>query len=277
MYTIGGNCYEAVSVALCVDRPSLSLEGSIPVSRTIEIVEVGPRDGLQNEPTLVSTQDKVALIERAIAAGIRRVEVTSFVNPKRVPQMADAEAVLQALMTNRHPDVRYVGLVLNQKGFERALAAGCNEVGMAVVASNTFNLRNQGVSTEESVEAWLQMARAARAAGIRAQVTVSAAFGCPFEGEVAVVSVCAATSTIPATRVWPMPMPPSKRASPRWMPASAAWVVARSPRRPPAISPPRTCSTCSAAWAYGLASISTRSSPPAAGCRTSSDDPCPAC
>ncbi len=189
MYTIGGNCCEAVSVALCVDRPSLSLEGSIPVSRTIEIVEVGPRDGLQNEPTLVSTQDKVALIERAIAAGIRRVEVTSFVNPKRVPQMADAEAVLQALMTNRHPDVRYVGLVLNQKGFERALAAGCNEVGMAVVASNTFNLRNQGVSTEESVEAWLQMARAARAAGIRAQVTVSAAFGCPFEGEIAVARV----------------------------------------------------------------------------------------
>ncbi len=189
MYTIGVNRYEAVSVALCVDRPSLSLEGSIPVSRTIEIVEVGPRDGLQNEPTLVSTQDKVALIERAIAAGIRRVEVTSFVNPKRVPQMADAEAVLQALMTNRHPDVRYVGLVLNQKGFERALAAGCNEVGMAVVASNTFNLRNQGVSTEESVEAWLQMARAARAAGIRAQVTVSAAFGCPFEGEVAVARV----------------------------------------------------------------------------------------
>lgn len=189
MYTIGGNCYEAVSVALCVERPSLSLEGSIPVSRTIEIVEVGPRDGLQNEPTLVSTQDKVALIERAIAAGIRRVEVTSFVNPKRVPQMADAEAVLQALMTNRHPEVRYVGLVLNQKGFERALAAGCNEVGMAVVASNTFNLRNQGVSTEESVEAWLQMARAARAAGIRAQVTVSAAFGCPFEGEVAVARV----------------------------------------------------------------------------------------
>jgi hydroxymethylglutaryl-CoA lyase len=189
MYTIGKTAQGVVRVAACNKRRRLTLEGSIPVSRSIEIVEVGPRDGLQNEPTLVSTQDKVAFIERAIAAGIRRVEVTSFVNPKRVPQMADAEAVLQALMTNRHPDVRYVGLVLNHKGFERALAAGCNEVGMAVVASNTFNLRNQGVSTEDSIEAWLQMARAARAAGIRAQVTVSAAFGCPFEGEIAVERV----------------------------------------------------------------------------------------
>ena len=106
------------------------------MSRTVEIVEVGPRDGLQNEPTLVSTADKVAFIERAIAAGIRRVEVTSFVNPKRVPQMADAEDVLRALAANRRADVRYVGLVLNRKGFDRALAAGCNEVGMAVVASN---------------------------------------------------------------------------------------------------------------------------------------------
>jgi hydroxymethylglutaryl-CoA lyase len=159
------------------------------LSRTIEIVEVGPRDGLQNEATLVSTADKVAFIERAIAAGIRRIEVTSFVNPKRVPQMADAEDVLRALVANRRAEVRYVGLVLNRKGFDRALAAGCNEVGMAVVASNTFNQRNQGVTTEESIGAWLEMARAARAAGIRAQVTVSAAFGCPFEGEIPVARV----------------------------------------------------------------------------------------
>ena len=159
------------------------------MSRTIEIVEVGPRDGLQNEPTLVSTADKVAFIQRAIDAGIRRVEVTSFVNPKRVPQMADAEEVLRGLAANRRDDVRYVGLVLNRKGFERALAAGCNEVGMAVVASNTFNQRNQGVTTEESAAAWLDMATAARSAGIRAQVTVSAAFGCPFEGEIPVARV----------------------------------------------------------------------------------------
>jgi hydroxymethylglutaryl-CoA lyase len=150
---------------------------------TIDIVEVGPRDGLQSEPGVLPTATKVEFIERAIAAGLRRVEVTSFVNPKRVPQMADAEAVLAALP--RRAGVEYIGLVLNMKGFERALAAGCTEIGMAVVASDTFNRRNQGVSTEESIAAWLAIAAAARAAGLRAQVTVSAAFGCPFEGEVA--------------------------------------------------------------------------------------------
>jgi hydroxymethylglutaryl-CoA lyase len=157
------------------------------MKRHVEIVEVGPRDGLQSEPQAVPTAVKVEFIERAIANGLRRIEVTSFVNPKRVPQMADAEEVLKALP--RREGVHYVGLVLNQKGFERAAAAGCNEIGMAVVASNTFNQRNNGVSSEESVKAWLQIAAAAQQAGIRAQVTVSAAFGCPFEGEVPVERV----------------------------------------------------------------------------------------
>ena len=149
--------------------------------RSIEIVEVGPRDGLQSEPGVMPTAAKLEFIERLIAAGVRRLEVASFVNPKRVPQMADAEQVLAGL--TKRPDVRYVGLVLNRKGFDRALAAGCTEVGMAVVASDTFNRRNQGVSTDESITAWLDIAKAAHSAGIRAQVTVSAAFGCPFEGE----------------------------------------------------------------------------------------------
>jgi hydroxymethylglutaryl-CoA lyase len=157
------------------------------MARSVEIVEVGPRDGLQSETSVFSTADKVEFINRLIAAGLRRLEITSFVNPKKVPQMADAEAVLAAL--KKRSDVRYVGLVLNQKGFERAAAAGCNEIGMAVVASDTFNRRNQGVGTDESVAAWLQIARAAQAQGIRAQVTVSAAFGCPFEGEVPVERV----------------------------------------------------------------------------------------
>jgi hydroxymethylglutaryl-CoA lyase len=153
----------------------------------VDIVEVGPRDGLQSEPGVLPTATKVEFIERAIAAGVRRVEVTSFVNPKRVPQMADAEAVLQALP--RREGVHYIGLVLNRKGFERAAAAGCNEIGMAVVASDTFNRRNQGVGTEDSIAAWLDIAAAAKQAGIRPQVTVSAAFGCPFEGEVPVSRV----------------------------------------------------------------------------------------
>jgi len=151
-------------------------------SKRIEIVEVGPRDGLQNESTVFSTAAKVEFINRVIAAGTRRVEVTSFVHPGRVPQMADAEAVLAALP--RRDDVFYVGLVLNRRGFDRAAAAGCNEVGMAVMASDTFNQRNQGVTTDDSIAAWLEIAAAAHAAGIRPQVTISTAFGCPFEGEV---------------------------------------------------------------------------------------------
>jgi hydroxymethylglutaryl-CoA lyase len=157
------------------------------VSKRIEIVEVGPRDGLQNEPTLLSTATKVEFVERAVAAGLKRIEVTSFVNPKKVPQMADAEEVLKALQ--RRDGVYYVGLVLNRKGFDRAAAAGCNEIGMAVVASDTFNQRNQGATTEQSIVAWSEIAAAAHAAGIRPQVTISAAFGCPFEGEVPVQRV----------------------------------------------------------------------------------------
>ena len=148
----------------------------------VEILEVGPRDGLQNEPGVVPTATKIELIERLIAAGLRRIEVASFVNPARVPQMADAEEILRTLP--RRVGVSYVGLVLNRRGFDRAVAAGCDEIGMAVVASDTFNRRNQGVSTAESIAAWHDIAAAARAAGIRVQVTVSAVCGCPFEGEV---------------------------------------------------------------------------------------------
>jgi hydroxymethylglutaryl-CoA lyase len=151
--------------------------------RHIEIVEVGPRDGLQNESVTFSTAAKVEFINRAIAAGVRRIEVASFVSPKKVPQMADADELVKALP--RRPDVTYIGLVLNRRGFDRAVASGCNEVGMVVVASDTFNQKNQGVTTEESVAAWREIAAAARSSGVRAQVTLSAAFGCPFEGEIA--------------------------------------------------------------------------------------------
>jgi hydroxymethylglutaryl-CoA lyase len=156
-------------------------------SHRVDIVEVGPRDGLQSEPGVLPTATKVEFIARAMAAGVRRIEVASFVHPQRVPQMADAEAVLAALP--RRDDVSCIGLVLNRRGFERAAAAGCNEIGMAVVASDTFSQRNQGVTCDASIAAWLDIARAAKAAGLRPQVTVSAAFGCPFEGEVPVSRV----------------------------------------------------------------------------------------
>jgi hydroxymethylglutaryl-CoA lyase len=148
----------------------------------IEIVEVGPRDGLQSEPDVLPTAVKLGLISRLVDAGLRRIEVASFVNPKKVPQMADAEAVMAALP--QRPDVQYVGLVLNRRGFDRALAAGCTEIGMVTAATDSFGQRNQGTSIEEAIAAWEEIAPLAHAAKIRAQVTISVSFGCPFEGEV---------------------------------------------------------------------------------------------
>jgi hydroxymethylglutaryl-CoA lyase len=150
--------------------------------RTVEIVEVGPRDGLQNQDTLLSTAAKLELVERAIAAGLRRIEATSFVHPARVPQMADAEAVMAGVP--RVDGVRYIGLVLNRRGAERAVAAGVDEMNAVVVASDTFGGRNQGVTSARSVQVWHEIADVARAAGVPASVTVAVAFGCPFEGEV---------------------------------------------------------------------------------------------
>ncbi|HEU4600637.1 MAG TPA: hydroxymethylglutaryl-CoA lyase [Steroidobacteraceae bacterium] len=152
------------------------------MSGFIEIVEVGPRDGLQSEPDILPTAEKVQLISRLSACGIRRMEVASFVNPDRVPQMADAEGVLASLP--KASTVQYVGLVLNRKGFDRAIDAGCTEIGMVTAATESFAERNQGGSIEQTLSDWEEIAPLARAAGIRAQITISVAFGCPFEGEV---------------------------------------------------------------------------------------------
>lgn len=148
--------------------------------KTVEIVEVSARDGIQNEQKILSLDTKLDLISRAVAAGIRRMEVTSFVNPKRVPQMADADELAARLPRGA---ARYVGLALNMKGFERAVAAGLDEVNFVVVASDTFNRRNQGVGTDETLAAWADIAEAATGR-IGTGLTIGAAFGCPFEGEV---------------------------------------------------------------------------------------------
>ncbi len=150
-------------------------------ANTIEIVEVSPRDGIQNEAVLLNTKTKVELIRRAVDSGAARIEVTSFVNPKRVPQMADAEAVAAALP--RDVATRFIGLALNRRGFERAVAAGLDEVNFVVVATNAFNHRNQGTTTFETIETWKEIANDAKGR-IDAGVTIGAAFGCPFEGEV---------------------------------------------------------------------------------------------
>ncbi|MEM9198187.1 MAG: hydroxymethylglutaryl-CoA lyase [Pseudomonadota bacterium] len=147
---------------------------------SVEIIEVSPRDGIQNEPKILDLDTKLALIERAEAAGAARIEVTSFVNPKRVPQMADADALAARLTKGR---AKHIGLALNQRGFERAVAAGLDEVNFVIVASDTFNRRNQGVETAQSIAAWGEIAAAARGQ-VAAGVTIGASFGCPFEGEV---------------------------------------------------------------------------------------------
>ncbi|MFM8542500.1 MAG: hydroxymethylglutaryl-CoA lyase [Chakrabartia sp.] len=150
----------------------------------ITFVEVGPRDGLQNEKTIISPADKLTLINKAIEAGARRIEVTSFVNPNRVPQMADADEVCSGLPDR--PDVSYIGLVLNARGAERAIATGrINELGAVAVATDRFAMANQGQTSDDSVEVAKGIIRQAHAAGLTGQATISVAFGCPFEGEVA--------------------------------------------------------------------------------------------
>jgi hydroxymethylglutaryl-CoA lyase len=156
-------------------------------SKSITIVEVGPRDGLQSEPEILPTESKVVFIEKAIDAGIRRLEVASFVHPKLVPQMADAEALIEKLP--QRDDVSYIGLIMNARGLDRALATNIHEIGMVVVASDTYNRKNQGVGTDESVAAWHTIGSKAKSAGLRANVMISSAFGCPYEGEVKVERV----------------------------------------------------------------------------------------
>jgi hydroxymethylglutaryl-CoA lyase len=158
------------------------------LARSVTVMEVSPRDGLQNESVMLSTEDKLTLIHRALAAGFRRIEVTSFVHPTRVPQMADAEAVCAGLP--QRGDVTYAGLILNRRGYDRARATQrLQEVGMVVPASDTFGARNQGQSVDESVAVGCEILRDAAQRGLRATATIAVAFGCPFEGDVDVARV----------------------------------------------------------------------------------------
>ncbi|TXS12920.1 hydroxymethylglutaryl-CoA lyase [Streptomyces sp. ms191] len=164
------------------DRPSGHPGGASPEpDGGPGVVEVAPRDGLQNEERPLSPAQRADLVARAVAAGARRVEAVAFVHPGRVPQMAGAEEVMG--LVERVEGVRYSGLVLNARGMERASASGVDEVNYVVVASDTFSRRNQGVGTREALAAWEGIAARAHAAGIGRSLTVAAAFGCPFEGE----------------------------------------------------------------------------------------------
>lgn len=166
------------------------------MAQAVEILEVGPRDGLQNEPEIISIENKRGLIEKSLAAGVRRLEVASFVNPKRVPQMAGAEELIASLPVL--DDVTYIGLVLNMRGAERALETSIHELGAVALPSDTFAGKNQGQTSDESVAVACKIVEFAKSAGRKANVTISAAFGCPFEGEVAPEKIVAMAETIAA-------------------------------------------------------------------------------
>jgi (R)-citramalyl-CoA lyase len=144
--------------------------------------EVGPRDGLQNEQQVLSPETRADLVRRLAAAGLRRIEAASFVNPERVPQMAGAEEVVSAL--DRRDGVVYAGLALNERGYERLRDTELDEISFAVAATESFSQRNAGASVEDSLAAAEHIVTRAREDGLRASLTISVAFGCPFEGAV---------------------------------------------------------------------------------------------
>jgi hydroxymethylglutaryl-CoA lyase len=167
----------------------------------IEVVEVSARDGLQNDPARLSTEQKVELISRCAAAGLRRAEVASFVNPKLVPQMADGEAVVAGVRAAVEGPASWIGLVLNSRGFHRAAAAGVDEVNCVVSVTDEFSQANQGMTSEQAIAVVAEVVPLARAAGIVPTVTLSVAFGCPFSGEVPVDRVRRVVEQVAATGV----------------------------------------------------------------------------
>ena len=164
------------------------------VENTPVPIEVGPRDGLQNEAAAIGTADKIAFVDRLSAAGLPVIEVTAFVSPKWVPQMADAAEVLAGI--TRRPGTRYMALVPNQKGLERALAARIDIAAIFAASSETFSQRNINQSIDASFETYSAVARDALAAGLPVRGYLSTAFGCPFEGDVPIERVVALTKRL---------------------------------------------------------------------------------
>jgi (R)-citramalyl-CoA lyase len=162
----------------------------------VEIVDVGPRDGLQNEDRTLSPETRAELCDKLAQAGVPRVEAASFVNPKRVPQMAGAEEVMSAV--DRRPGTLYAGLVLNEKGYERAVEAGVDEVRYAFPVTETFAKRNQNTTVEDAAELAGRLVERARLDGVRVSITLSAAFGDPFEGKVEPAHVLAIAEKVAA-------------------------------------------------------------------------------
>ena len=171
----------------------------MPLPSKVKIVEVGPRDGLQNEKQVVPTATKIELIERLAEAGVRVIEATSFVSPKWVPQMATSAEVMAGIV--RKPGVIYSVLTPNMKGFEGALAAKADEVVIFGAASEAFSQKNINCSIAESIERFRPVAEAAKANGMRVRAAVSCALGCPYQGEVPVAAVVTAALLGRSTRL----------------------------------------------------------------------------
>jgi len=166
----------------------------------ITIVEVGPRDGLQNEQARVSTADKIAFVDRLSAANLPAIEVSAFVSPKWVPQMADAAEVFRGIV--RRPGIRYTALVPNVAGLDRAIAAGVDEIAIFAAATDAFSRKNINQSVDESLAAYKEVCDRARAAQLRVRGYVSTAFGCPYEGDVAPERVADVVQRIAALGVF---------------------------------------------------------------------------
>lgn len=158
-----------------------------PAGFPVEIVDVTARDGLQNEDRLFSTAEKLELIKRVLATGVTRLEVASFAHPKYVPQMADAEAVIAALP--KRSDVTYIGLVMNARGLDRALKTDIDELGFVASSSDGFGLKNQNQTRQQSIDMACELMQRGKAEGRSVNVTLTTAFGCPFDGETPVENV----------------------------------------------------------------------------------------
>ncbi|MEM9764745.1 MAG: hydroxymethylglutaryl-CoA lyase [Pseudomonadota bacterium] len=166
------------------------------MAERIEIVEVGPRDGLQNEPRPIGTEQKIALVDALSACGFARIEAASFVNPKAVPQMADGAAVMAGIA--RRPGTRYTALTPNLKGYEAARAAGADEVAVFGAASETFSQRNINTSIAESLERFAPVLSAAKEDGIPVRGYVSCVVVCPYEGPIAPAAVARVVEALAA-------------------------------------------------------------------------------